>query len=116
MNENEDGTGSPTPSSFSIQIPSLTSNNTRRDFNVKNPKIFYINFSFINFLLISRLIYILHIIMTIDDYVSLITNKFDDLKESLLDHYFGFKGLNCKNDADKSFDLACKENNINNWL
>ena len=54
--------------------------------------------------------------MIIDDYVSSITNKFDDLKESLLDHYFGFKGLNCKNDADKSFDLACKENNINNWL
>lgn len=52
MRDNEDGTGSPIPSSFSIQIPSLTSNNTPRDFNIQNPKIFYIKISLIILLLI----------------------------------------------------------------
>ena len=69
MNENEDGTGSPTSSSFLIPIPSLTSNNTPRDFNIKNSKIFYIKISFINFLLISHLIFVLHIIMTFNDFL-----------------------------------------------
>ena len=39
MNENEDGTGSPTSSSFLIQIPSLTSNKLNAHFNIKNTKI-----------------------------------------------------------------------------
>lgn len=69
MNENEDGTGSPTSSSFLIQIPSIIINNSRRDFNIQNSKNFYIKISLINFLLISHLIYILHIIMTFNDFL-----------------------------------------------
>lgn len=52
MNDNEDGTGSPTPSSFSIQITILTSNNSRRNFKNKNSKIFYIKIPLIILLLI----------------------------------------------------------------
>jgi len=52
MNENEDGTGSLTSSSFLIPIPSLTYNNTRRDFNIQNSKNFYIKISLIILLLI----------------------------------------------------------------
>lgn len=68
MNDNEDGTGSPTSSSFLIPIPILTSNNTRRDFNIPNPKIFYIKISLTIHLLISHLILILHIIMNTELY------------------------------------------------
>ena len=67
MRDNEDETGSPTPSSFLIPIPFIIINNIRRNLNVQNSKIFYINFSLINFLLISHLIYILHINMTTDE-------------------------------------------------
>lgn len=52
MSEDEDGTGSPTTSSFLIQIPSLTSNKLNAHFNIKNSKIFYIKISLIILLLI----------------------------------------------------------------
>lgn len=68
MSEDEDGTGSPTSSSFIILIPSLTSNNTRRDFNFPNSKIFYIKISLTILLLISHLILILHTIMNTELY------------------------------------------------
>ena len=110
MSEDEDGTGSPTSSSFTLPIPILTSNNTRRDFNIQNTKIFYINFSLIIFLLISCLIFILHTIMTRDDYISLIKDKFVDLSFSF-DSYCN-QGFT----PEKAFDEACKDNGINNWL
>lgn len=71
MRDNEDGTGSPTLSSFSIPIPILTSNNTRKDFNIQNTKIFYIKISLIILLIIQHLILILHTIMTNDEIITL---------------------------------------------
>lgn len=110
MNEDEDGTGSPTSSSFLIQIPSIIINNTRRDFNIPNSKIFYIKISLTIIFLISCLIFILHIIMTRNDYVYLIKDKFVDLSFSF-DSYCN-QGLN----PEEAFDKACKDNDINNWL
>ena len=110
MNENEDGTGSPNPSSFSIPIPSIIINNTPRDLNIQNPKIFYINFSLTILLLISCLIFILHTIMNRDDYIYLIKDKFVDLSYSF-DSYCN-QGLT----PEEAFNKACKDNNINNWL
>ena len=69
MSEDEDGTGSPTPSSFLIPIPSPIINNIRRNLNVKNPKNFYIKISLIILILISYLILILHTIMTNDEII-----------------------------------------------
>lgn len=110
MRDNEDGTGSPTPSSFSIQIPILTSNNTRRDFNIPNSKIFYIKISITILILIYHLILTLHIIMTEEDYIFLIKDKFRDLTDSF--NNYCDKGFT----PEEAFDKACKENNINNWL
>ena len=110
MNEDEDGTGSPTSSSFTLQIPILTSNNSRRDFNIQNPKIFYINFSLTILLLISCLIFTLHIIMKAEDYRYLIKDKFYEIIDSF-DSYCN-QGLS----PEEAFNKACKENNINNWL
>lgn len=110
MRDNEDGTGSPNPSSFIIQIPSLTSNNTRRDFNIQNSKNFYIKIPLIILILVSHLILILHIIMTAGDYRFLIKDKFEDLDYSF--DYYCNQGLN----PEEAFEKACKDNNINNWL
>ena len=110
MSEDEDGTGSLTSSSFTLLIPILTSNNSRRDFNIQNSKIFYINFSLIILLLISCIIFILHTIMNRDDYIYFIKDKFVDLSFSF-DSYCN-QGFT----PEEAFDKACKDNNINNWL
>lgn len=110
MRDNEDGTGSPTPSSFSIQIPILTSNNSRRDFKNQNSKIFYIKISLTILVLISYLIFILHTIMTAADYKFLIEDKFKDLDYSF--NYYCNQGLT----PEEAFNEACKDNGINNWL
>lgn len=110
MNEDEDGTGSPTSSSFLIQIPSIIINNTRRDFNFPNSKIFYIKIPIIILILILHLIFILHTIMTTGDYRFFIKDKFEDLDYSF--DYYCNQGLN----PEEAFDKACKDNNINNWL
>lgn len=110
MNENEDGTGSPTPSSFLIPIPSIIINNIQRNLNVQNPKNFYIKIFLIILILISYLIFILHTIMTAADYRFLIEDKFRDIDYSF--DYYCNQGLT----PEKAFNEACKDNGINNWL
>lgn len=110
MSEDEDGTGSPTSSSFTLPIPSIIIINSRRDFNVPNSKIFYINFSLIILLLISCLIFILHTIMTVEDYRFLIKEKYINLDYSF--NCYCNQGFT----PEEAFNEACKDNGINNWL